>query len=43
MVEEGSAFPEFSLPDQDGTTVSTAGLAGKRFVVFCYSKDGTPG
>ena len=43
MIEEGSAFPEFSLPDQDGTTVSSIALAGTRFVVFCYPKDSTPG
>ena len=43
MVEEGSAFPEFSLPDQDGAAVSSVGLAGTRHVVFCYPKDNTSG
>lgn len=43
MVEEGSSFPEFSLPDQDGATVSSAALADVRYVVFCYPKDNTSG
>ena len=43
MFGEGSQFPDFSLPDQDGRVWTLGGLAGERFVVFCYPKDATSG
>ncbi len=43
-IEEGKAAPAFSLPDQDGTTVSLADFKGKKNVVlYFYPKDDTPG
>ncbi|MCC8181123.1 MAG: peroxiredoxin [Planctomycetes bacterium] len=39
----GDHAPDFSLPDQNGTTVRLSGIApGKVLVVFFYPKDGTP-
>jgi peroxiredoxin Q/BCP len=43
MLTEGSPFPDFSLPDQDGNTVTLADLKGSRAVVYFYPKDDTPG
>ena len=43
MLEAGSAFPNFSLPNQDGKTVSLGDFAGKWLVVYFYPKDDTPG
>jgi thioredoxin-dependent peroxiredoxin len=42
-LEIGSAAPDFSLPDQDGTTVSLSALRGQRVVIYFYPKDDTPG
>lgn len=42
-VEEGAAAPEFSLPADDGTTISSAALRGKWVVLYFYPKDDTPG
>lgn len=42
-VEEGAAAPEFSLPADDGTTISSAALRGKPVVLYFYPKDDTPG
>ena len=39
----GDAFPDFSLPDQDGNTVTLADLKGKPFVIYFYPKDLTSG
>lgn len=39
----GGTAPEFSLPANDNTTVSIAGLKGKRVVLYFYPKDDTPG
>ncbi|MCU0293885.1 MAG: peroxiredoxin [Thermoanaerobaculaceae bacterium] len=39
----GSAAPDFSLPDQDGTKVTLKGLAGRWVVLYFYPKDDTPG
>lgn len=36
-------FPEFSLPDQDGATVTLDDLKGGRTIVYFYPKDDTPG
>jgi thioredoxin-dependent peroxiredoxin len=40
---EGSKAPAFSLPDEAGTVVSSASLAGKPYVIYFYPKDDTPG
>ncbi|MBU6329498.1 MAG: peroxiredoxin [Acidobacteria bacterium] len=42
-VTEGSPAPDFSLPDQDGTTVTLSSLRGAWVVVYFYPKDDTPG
>lgn len=39
----GDPMPMFSLPDHDGREVSSASLAGKRYVLYFYPKDDTPG
>jgi len=43
MLQPGDAFPNFSLPNQDGKTVSLKDFAGKWLVVYVYPKDDTPG
>ena len=43
MLEAGKPFPNFSLPNQDGKTVSLDDFAGKWLVVYFYPKDDTPG
>ncbi len=42
-LEPGTPAPDFTLPDQDGTSVSLASLRGKRVVLFFYPKAMTPG
>ena len=42
-LKEGDQAPAFSLPDQDGTTVSSESLRGAPLVVYFYPKDDTPG
>jgi peroxiredoxin Q/BCP len=42
-ITEGQTVPEFSLSDQDGTTVTSAQLRGGWAVVYFYPKDDTPG
>lgn len=39
----GDRAPAFTLPADDGTTVSLAGLRGKTVVLYFYPKDDTPG
>ncbi len=43
MLEIGSKAPAFSLPDQDGKTVTLGDLAGRWTVLYVYPKDDTPG
>src|SRR3954468_17468025 len=43
MLEVGSPFPKFSLPNQDGKTLKLGDFAGKWLVVYVYPKDDTPG
>ncbi len=43
MLAAGNPFPRFSLPNQDGKTVSLGDFAGKWLVVYFYPKDDTPG
>ncbi len=39
----GDTAPRFSLPDQDGQTVSSDSLKGSTAVVYFYPADDTPG
>lgn len=43
MIETGKPFPAFSLPDQDGNTVTNADLAGAKAILYFYPKDDTSG
>jgi peroxiredoxin Q/BCP len=43
MLSEGSPAPAFSLPDQDGNTVSLDDLRGQWVVLWWYPKAATPG
>jgi peroxiredoxin Q/BCP len=43
MLEAGQPAPDFSVPDQDGKTVSLASFKGKTIVLYFYPKDDTPG
>jgi thioredoxin-dependent peroxiredoxin len=43
MLEAGQSFPQFSLSNQDGKTVSLSDFAGRWLVVYFYPKDDTPG
>ena len=39
----GKAAPAFAMPATDGTTVTLAGLRGRRVLLYFYPKDDTPG
>src|SRR6266481_5510385 len=41
--EIGKRFPDFSLQNQDGKTVTLDDYAGKWLVLYVYPKDDTPG
>ena len=43
MLETGTKAPNFSLPDQNGSTVRLSDFQGKKVVLYFYSKDNTPG
>ena len=43
MLSPGKAFPDFSLPNQDGKIMSLGDFAGHWLVVYFYPKDDTPG
>jgi peroxiredoxin Q/BCP len=42
-IEEGKAAPAFTLPDQNGKTVSLKDFGGKNVILYFYPKDDTPG
>ncbi|MEB3178664.1 MAG: peroxiredoxin [Nostocaceae cyanobacterium] len=42
-VKVGDTAPDFTLPDQNGTTVSLKDFHGKAVVLYFYPKDDTPG
>ena len=43
MIKSGEQAPDFTLPDQDGTSVSLADLRGGAVVLYFYPKASTPG
>jgi peroxiredoxin Q/BCP len=43
MIEVGSQFPDFSLPNQDGQIVTPESWKGQSVVVYFYPKDDTSG
>ena len=43
MLSTGVKAPDFSLPADDGTTVTLAGLKGRKVVLYFYPKDDTSG
>ena len=43
MLQAGDQAPDFLLTGQDGTAYRPADFAGKRWVLYFYSKDNTPG
>jgi len=42
-LEPGQVAPEFSLPGNNGKTLSLSDYAGKPLVLYFYPKDNTPG
>ncbi|HWY36009.1 MAG TPA: peroxiredoxin, partial [Nitrosopumilaceae archaeon] len=43
MLAEGDDVPDFSLKDATGKLVKKSDLKGKKYVVYFYPKDFTPG
>jgi peroxiredoxin Q/BCP len=43
MLNPGDQAPDFTLPDQDGNTVSLSALRGQTVVLYFYPKADTPG
>lgn len=43
MPEAGDAAPDFSLPADDGSTVTLSELRGRKVLLYFYPKDDTPG
>jgi peroxiredoxin Q/BCP len=43
MLKAGVKAPDFALPADDGTTVTLAGLKGRKVVLYFYPKDDTSG
>lgn len=43
MLEAGMKAPDFTLQDKDGNIVSSKDFIGKKYVVYFYPKDNTPG
>lgn len=43
MLEIGTVAPDFTLPDQNGTTHSLSDYRGKKVVLYFYPKDNTAG
>jgi peroxiredoxin Q/BCP len=43
LLTEGEQAPAFSLPNQDGSAVELASLAGKNVLMWWYPKADTPG
>lgn len=43
MIREGDRVPDFELKSNTGGTVSSADMAGQRYVIYFYPRDFTPG
>lgn len=43
MLQVGTKAPAFTLPDAQGNLISSESFAGKRWVLYFYPKDSTPG
>ena len=43
MLQAGTKAPDFSLPDQNGKTVSLSDFKGQKLILYLYSKDMTSG
>lgn len=43
MLHPGDQVPDFSLPSGTGQTASSSELRGRRWVIYFYPKDNTPG
>ena len=43
MITAGMKAPDFTLCDKDGREVSLSDFLGKKFVLYFYPKDNTPG
>jgi len=43
MITEGSPFPDFNLPDENGNMLALADLKGGKAVLYFYPKDDTTG
>ena len=43
LLEAGTKAPDFSLPDQDGNTVSLQDFKGQKVILYFYPKDNTSG
>lgn len=43
MLKVGDKMPDFEVVDQDGKTVRSADLIGRRTIVYFYPKDNTSG
>jgi len=43
MAKEGEDAPPFALKDDEGNPVSLTDFAGRKFVLYFYPKDDTPG
>lgn len=43
MFEPGSKIPDFTLPDQNGETVTATDWEGKKVVLFAFPRADTPG
>ena len=43
MLKIGDRMPDFTVLDQDGNTVSSKDLLGKKTIIYFYPKDNTSG
>ncbi len=43
MLSEGETVPDFALKDAEGKVIKKSDLKGKKYVVYFYPKDFTPG
>ncbi len=43
QLEKGEKVPYFEAEDQDGNLFSSVKLAGKKYVIYFYPRDNTPG